>query len=371
MPAGAQMRLDLSIPANKGVARAFEELLQGKEVRGSQALGCEIKPVSPNLGFDLRLWAGYVFNIPLAEFKGMQRSRLSAVIKLEPLEPGGEAVYLGRRLGIPRIPDEPPKRLYVNAGGGFALGAGKYRASLVVADARGRACMKSWTIKAKEPRDGSSRLARGVISDATAGWKGFSGPAADAAVRRVTVVMNAYPVTRRRHLAALSWRDQSTLMNVLGSLLSHGGYHSARVMAFDLANRRVLYDEPEFGPRSFEALADALGSVNLGVVDYETLARGPTERQFLESLVKDISKRGYEGEIVFITPGTQSADRASELDEGVWEGLKRPSVLALLPRPVAEGPVIDIAKGGKGRIFSIYSPSDLASVVERMAAGRQ
>jgi len=32
--------------------------------------------------------------------------------------------------------------------------------------------------------------------------------------------------------------------------------------------------------------------------------------------------------------------------------------------------VIDVAKGAKGRIFSIYTPSDLASAVERMSSGR-
>ena len=184
------------------------------------------------------------------------------------------------------------------------------------------------------------------------------------------VVMNAYPVTRRRHLSALSWRDQSTLMNVLASLLARGGYHSARVIAFDLFNRQVVYDEAEFGPGSFDELADALGRVNLGTVSYETLAEGPTEHQFLESIVKEISKQGDRGEVVFITPPTEPPRRTGLRNEGVWEGLGRPSVLALLPRPVAEGAVIDVAKVAKGRILAIYSPADLASAVERMASAR-
>jgi hypothetical protein len=45
-------------------------------------------------------------------------------------------------------------------------------------------------------------------------------------------------------------------------------------------------------------------------------------------------------------------------------------VLALLPRPIAEGSVVEVAKGGKGRIFSIYTPADLASAVEQIASGR-
>jgi hypothetical protein len=159
-------------------------------------------------------------------------------------------------------------------------------------------------------------------------------------------------------------------MNVLASLLARGGYHSARVIAFDLYNRRVVYDEADFGPGTFDELADALGSVNLGTVTYETLSQGPGEHEFVESIVKEISMQARPGEIVFITPPTEPPRRAGARNEGVWEGLDRPSVLALLPRPVAEGSVIDVAKGAKGRIFSIYSPSDLASAVERMASAR-
>ena len=370
-PVCAQMRMDLTVPANRKAAGVFEDLWKKKDDRSRQALRCEIRQVGPSLGFDLRLWSGYSFSIPLTDFKGLQRARLSSIIKVEPLEPAGAPVYLGRRLTIPKIPDEPSKKLHASAGGGFTLGAGKYRASLLIADTRGRSCMKSWTIKAKEPRAGGSQLARGEVSDAYSGWSDFAAPAPGAAARRVTVIVNAYPVTRRRHLAALSWRDQSTLMNVLASLLSRGGYHSARVMAFDLLNRRVVFDETEFGPGSFDELADALGSVNLGTVNYKTLAQGPGERQFLESIVRDISKQPDPGEIVFITPPTQSPSRSSAPNNGVWEGLGRPAVLALLPRPVPEGAVIEVAKGAKGRIFSIYSPADLASAVERIASARQ
>jgi hypothetical protein len=369
-PLCAQVRLDPSTPANQKVVTGIEELWRQKGDGKRQTLDCEISSVPPNLGFDLRLWAGYTFNMPLTEFKGQNRARLSAVIRLEPLEPSGKAVYLGRRMTIPKIPDVPSKRLFVSASGGFALGAGRYQASLMIADGSGRWCAKSWTIKAKEPRGGASRLARGEVADAYAGWVGFRAPEAGELPRRATVVMNAYPVTRRRNVAALSWRDQSTLMNVLGSVLSRGGYHSARVVAIDLLNRQVVYDDQRFAPGSFDGLADALGSVNLATVDYRTLEQGPSEHQFLESVVKGISSGADPGEIVFITPPTQPPRRAGARNEGVWEGLRRPAVLALLPRPVPEGSVIDVAKGAKGRIFSIYTPSDLASAVERMASGR-
>jgi len=130
------------------------------------------------------------------------------------------------------------------------------------------------------------------VADAFDGWKGFDAPPPGASARRATILINVYPVTRRRHMAALSWRDQATLMNVLSSVVSRGGFHSARVVAFDLQRRQVVYDEPDFQPRSFEALADALSSVNLATIDYATLAEGPTEQQFLESTIKDLARQG-------------------------------------------------------------------------------
>jgi len=208
------------------------------------------------------------------------------------------------------------------------------------------------------------------VADAFDGWKGFDAPPPGASARRATILINVYPVTRRRHMAALSWRDQATLMNVLSSVVSRGGFHSARVVAFDLQRRQVVYDEPDFQPRSFEALADALSSVNLATIDYATLAEGPTEQQFLESTIKDLARQGDPGEMIFVSPQTRPAKASGPKNESIWEGLARPSVLALVPFPLPEGAVIDFAKSGKARVFSIYLPSDLASAVQKLATSR-
>ena len=92
LPAGAQMRLDMTAPANRGVVRAFEDFWKKKDDKSRQPLGCDVRQVGPGLGFDLRMWSGYAFTIPLTDFKGQKRARLSAVIKVEPLEPAGEPV---------------------------------------------------------------------------------------------------------------------------------------------------------------------------------------------------------------------------------------------------------------------------------------
>jgi hypothetical protein len=364
----AQRIIDAGDPVNRSLIQNFDRIWSTKDSKDRAALGCEIAFIPSELGFDLRLWTTYALSIRASEFAGANRTRMTALIKVEPLAPAGETVYLARRMAIPRIPLNPPKNVRVGANGGFALGEGKYRVRLTFVDQRGRSCMKQWTFKAKAGRRNASELDPGQVADASNGWAGFDAPPAGAAARHATIVINAYPVFRRRHMASLSWRDQVTLMNVLSSVLSRSGFHSARVVAFDLQRRQVIYNEPEFSPRSFEALSDALSSVDLTTIDYATLAKGPTERQFLERTIQDLTRQGDPGEIIFISPPTRPASGSGQKNDAIWEGHARPSVLALAPNPIPEGAVIDFAKSGKARVFSIYLPSDLAAAVNRIAA---
>ncbi len=365
----AQIRLDPHAPAHRRAVEAFDRLLASGAKQGPQ-LACRVERVPPRLGFDLRIWAGYLLSIPVREFSGQPKSAVTALIRIDPVEPPGPAVYLGRRLNVPEIPAVVPRNSVISAGGGFSLGPGRYRASIVLADVRGRTCLKQWNIKAKSAREGVPLLSPGEVASSSGAWKGFPSSVGRAASRPVTILIDAYPVFRRRHLVALSWRDQMTLLNVLGSVLAHGGFDSARVVVFDLARRQVVFDEPDFEPSSFDSLADALASVNLATVDYSTLSQGPTERGFLESLARDIARSVNPGKLVFIAPQRLPSFRTGPHDDSVWEGISRVSLLALLPTPVPEGPVAEFARSGKARVFSIYSPSDLASTIRRLASDR-
>lgn len=366
----AQRIIDPRDPANRNAIQTFDRIWSAKDSKDRAALGCEIAFIPSELGFDLRLWASYAFTIRASEFAGTSRTRMTALIQVEPLEPAGEPVYLARRMALPRIPANPPKNVRVGANGGFPLGEGKYRARLTIVDQRGRSCMKQWTFRAKAGRRNASELGPGQVADASDGWEGFDSPPAGTPARHATILVNAYPVYRRRHAEALSWRDQVTLRNVLGSVLSRGGFHSARVVAIDLQRREVVFDEANFQPRSFEAFADALSSVDLSTIAYATLAEGPTEHQFLESTIKDLARHGDPGEIIFISPQTRTGSGAGHKNSAVWEGLARPSVLSLAPAPLPEGAVVDFARSGKARVFSIYFPSDLAAAVQKLASHR-
>jgi hypothetical protein len=317
------------------------------------------------MGFDLQVWSGYAVAIPVSSFTPRIRPRLTTLIKVEPLAPQGEPVFLARLLRLPSIPERPPKQARFATGGGFSLGEGRYRVKLIVVDEKDRYCMKQWEVKAK-PGGGDRALKPGEVTDATAGWHGFPAAEDGKTRRKATVLINAYPVRLRRHSAVLSWRDQATLLNVLTAILSRGGFGSARVVAFDLNRKQVIFDEPAFRPSSFRSLTEAMGSVDISTVDYSILASGPSERQFLASLAQDMQKHTDAGDIIIVTPSTPPPDKPGPRIDSAWEGLDRPDVLALLPRPLPEGSVIDVAKGAKGRVFSIYSPSDLASALRKI-----
>jgi len=366
-PLAGQVRLDHRDAAHRQAINALNRILTANE-KPPSVLACRIDPIAPSLGFDLRLWAGYLAAIPAREFSGQGASAVTAMLRIDPIEPPGQSVYLGRKLNIPAIPATVPRRTYISAAGGFSLGAGRYRASVALADANGRVCLKQWNIKAKPGRGGVSLLAPGAVASSSGTWTGFRSPTGKAGARRATILIDAYPVYRRRHVANLSWRDRMTLLNVLNSVLSQSGFDGARVIAFDLGRRQVVFDEPVFQPASFDPLADALAKVNLATIDYSTLSHGPSERQFLASLVRGVAAAESPGQVIFLSPQRPSPLRAGPRDDSVWEGIPRPVLFSLLPRPVAEGPVADFARSGRARVFNIYLPSDLAPAVRRLTA---
>lgn len=368
-PLAAQTRLDPANRANRSVLETVDRIINSGR-KDAPALDCRLDPVPPSLGFDLRLWAGYRLAIPASEFAGKPRTAATAVVRVDPVEPAGRPVYLGRRIVVPAIPANIKKGLYMGAGGGFSVGAGRYKASMVLADAQGRICLKQWTVKAKAPRGGITLLAPGEVASSSGEWNGFPPAGGRTAARRAIIFIDAHPVYRRRNAATLSWRDQMTLLNVLNSVLSQGGFDSARVVAFDLSNRKVIFDDPDFQPASIDPLADALAAINLATVDYSTLSEGPSERQFLESLVATRTPSPERGELVFIAPNRRLWGRTGPRDDSVWEGFPRPWLISLLPAPVPEGAVVDFAKSGRARAFSVYSPSDLASALRRITTER-
>ena len=114
---------------------------------GPGTLKCEVRQLPPVLDYSFRFRAGYTVAVPLSQFQGPGH-RWTIMVRLQS-EPEGQPVYFVNRFRLPAVPGT---RIYGEAGGGYLLGEGSYRASFRLRDEAGRVCRADWNIEPNFPR---------------------------------------------------------------------------------------------------------------------------------------------------------------------------------------------------------------------------
>jgi hypothetical protein len=363
---GAQTRFDAEAAAGRSVVGIFERALEDRSLEG---LDCQVRTQPARLSFDLQIFTGYEFTLPLRQFEAGKQGLLLNVFRVTPNKPEGAAVWFVRRWPLPEFPEKSvqSRRTYLQLGGGFIVGPGEYQVDWLLLDGRDRVCRKSWKVKAKEARAKSLGIEEGLVDDdrRLMAWKG-PGEQAGAEARRATIFLHAAPTFRRRVYTRLSFWDRRLLLTSLRNTVERGGFTAARVVVFDLERRQVLFEAEEFGAGEYRRLGRVLGEVDLATIDYGTLSSGETEWAFLEKMVG--RERGREADaVVFITPAWRDGQRRQRLREGFWEGGAPVFAVALAPAVrYTTGAVVDFAKALRGRVLSVYQPMDLAAATERL-----
>jgi hypothetical protein len=364
---GAQMRFDAGERAGSPVREAFDRAFHN---RGAASLACEVRPQPARLSFDLQIFTGYEFTVPLRQFQAGKRGLLLNVFRVTPRKPEGEPVWFIRRWPVPQLPPTAvaTRQNFFQLGGGFIVGPGDYQVDWILIDATDRACRKSWRIRARESRAESLGIQPGSVDDdrRLMQWRGPAGNAADP--RRATILLHAAPTFRRRTYTRLSFYDRRLLTASLVNTIDRGGLTAARVVVFDLERRRVVFETPEFNQRELQRLTRLLGEVDLATIDFETLASGPSEWRFLEELLAAERKRETQPDAyIFITPAWRDGERRQRLSESLLEGLPRMFALALAPfGRYTTGTVLDFAKAARARTYNVFQPNDLATATERL-----
>ncbi len=364
---GAQTRFDVKGRAGAPVAAAFERALNN---RNAPRLECQVRSQPARLSYDLQIFTGYEFTVPLRQFEAEKRGLLLNVFRVTPRKPEREPVWFLRRWPVPELPKEvvASGRNYLQLGGGFIVGPGEYQVDWLLLDADDRVCRKSWRIRARESRAESLGIEPGYVDDDRR-LMAWHGPEAGAdSPRRGTIFLHAAPTFRRRTYTRLSFWDRRVLMASLLNTIDRGGFTQARVVVFDLQRRQVLFESGNFGGGELRRLGQALGEVDLASIDYETLVSGPTEWQFLEQLLASEKEKSEPSDAyVFITPAWRDGVRRQRLGEALLEGLPKVFALALAPfGRYTTGTVLDFAKAARGRTFNVFQPNDLAAATERL-----
>ena len=343
--------------------RLVENMQRAIDDHGPSPLSCHVEAVPPRLGYSFRFFAGFYTTLPAKQLETGKNNRLVAFLRVT-AQPGGEEHYFFHPLNVPTIPEDPGKT-QLEFGGGFYLGDGNYKVDWLLADQRNRVCTRSWVVrtpKAKVPllvKEGSIQPL-GLES-----WKGFSGKKASTEAK-VTVFLSAMPLYRRRNLSKLPTYDLAVLLSSLTSLLDSSKYSHARVVAFDLLSKRVLFEQDEFTPAGYKQLRDKLENETYGTIDYQTLKRGVNDRILLGDLLsKETGYADKSDAVVFLGAEGSPADKLPSLFAEYRLGLSRLYYVffARFPQPTQDV-MYQFVRAGKGRILNLFGPRDLVNAIK-------
>lgn len=359
VPAAAQILVD---PATKDGARVAEYFRSARA--GKPSLRCQIVSVPPRMGFDFRMWSGYRVMLPARQFQG-QASELAILFRVKSRHPPVlESLFFTGRFGLPAVGDPKGREFYFE--GGFHLGPGAYDVELVVADREDRVCTKDWTVKADAGKIEGGLAPNTVSGFSSNRWRGFA--AAENRTGRLTVLLHAAPVTRRRFATKLSPVDRMILLNSLVSLLNRSRYAAARVVAFDIDGRRILFEAEDFTPQSYRTLARTLDKVEFGTIDINKLNKARPDKLLADLLEKEQNAKQQADRVVFLGPAHRIAGKM--LDEVREVKLELPptyyftfSFLRMSPDDWIDRVVKKLARG---KTVPIASPEDLSRAIARL-----
>ena len=324
-------------------------------------LACHVEAIRPRLGYSFRFFSGFYATIPARQLDTGKGNRLVAFFRVE-AESGGGPHYFFHPLNVPEIPQDPGK-VELEAGGGFYVGDGNYSVDWILVDQKDRVCTRSWTVKTPKTKF-ALLVPAGVIQPlGLESWKGFNEKKTSEA--KMTVFLSAMPIYRRRMLSKLPPYDLAILLSSLTTLLDSSKYTHARVVAFDLLSKRVLFEQDEFDPAGYKRLRDKLETQSYGTIDYQTLARGLTDRKLFEEILKQETARSNKSDaVVFLGAEGAPADKLPPVFAEYRQSLSRLYYVffARFPQPVQDI-MYQFVHGGKGKVVNLFSPPDLVNAI--------
>ena len=361
-----QLLLNPGSPQERELKRFFDSA-EGVKESPDKRLRCGVFTFPTRLSFGFQHWTGYDISMPVRQFATRGRERAMVVtLRVTPETPGKTPSYFYSKAAFPR--KAPPQfwttgNAEMNLGGGFVVGEGKYRVNLWVMDSAGRSCRKDWKVEARSPGIPLQIGPGEVAETGMESWKGMTGGSG-----KLSVLIHAAPMFRRRIMTKLSAWDRAVLLNSLRSLLDTGGYAEAKVKVFDFDGRRVIFESDNFGSADFDRLMDALMNLNIGTVSYDTL-KGVNEEGFLSNLVREeVDQKQPSDAVVFLGPSWRWGQKISPLLRELRAQLPTTYYVSLTPWNATATDLLEkfVKAGPKGKVLTVYQPIDLAKAIREI-----
>lgn len=181
---------------------------------GDDQSGCEVSQLKLRLIFSLRLQAGYVARLPLAQSQG-QGQKWVVLIRITPQEGNGDPVYLS---DVAQFPEGGVIGQESKIEGSYWLGEGRYAVKFLMFDSRGDVCRKDWQIDARQ-NSGVSKF-KPILAPGTVGGSLGTGGVRTAGAKpidRLTILLHAASVLQRQTL--LGPLDKTMLLDGIVALM--------------------------------------------------------------------------------------------------------------------------------------------------------
>jgi hypothetical protein len=352
-------------PARVGsMVKALERQADEKPLR------CEVTPIKAALNFGFRFQAGYVVHVPMNQYSGPDHG-WAMLTRVTPEGGGQQPVYLGSRVRLPPI---PKTKVDIEVGGGYLLGEGRYDVDWTLLDDTGRVCRGSWRVDARlgrHERQVNVAMPRDTVADFTLrGRSGRGRGADDAAPIRLTVLLDAAPLVPFR--TRLRASDRVVLLGLLSSLLERVPARSVRLVIFNLDQQKTLLRQDALAPNALGRVAQALNSVELGLVDYHVLQNPHGHVDFLAGLMNQELRAETPSDVVVILgPETRYGDKvpqaALEEPHGAVPQFFNLQFKAYTRAAASLPDSISLATAKlKGRTIVIRTPADFAKAIEQI-----
>lgn len=329
---------------------------------GEGALACRVSQLPPVLNFSFRFQSGYHAELPLRQFEG-EAQELQFALRVT-AENRKEPVYLLQTVAAPGLPGRA--RGSIEVSGAFSLGEGSYDVAIAIHDNKGRFYRRNWSITAergKRDQSISVPLPEGAVGPLIVqDWEGT--PGINAGDRRLTVLLHAAPMLPGHTYFGLF--DRALLLNSLASLLDQTSFRSARVVAFNLDQQRILFSSDAFDAQGFRELSSALNGLNLQTVSVGVLKNTSGYANILSKLSqRELNRRSRSDAVVFLGPATHYMGKARVPPRE----REKPQFFYFEYKPywrrVAELPdvIASLVHALRGKIIIIHTPHDFANAI--------
>lgn len=260
-------------------------ILSGSENRDD--LPCQVTPLDPRLRFDLQYQAGYRVTMPLKALAGSGNS-LRVLIRVKPLDGSSEPTYFTDRFDVPAIEEDSKGEAALP--GSYMLGPGEYKIDWLMRDRAEKVCASHWTVETNAledfeelasvgrpytvgPKEQEVFLAEPPVQKASTGG------------RYVKLIVNFTPPDPTD--VRMKPYDLQNLVAMLRAISREPQIGSFSVIAFNMQEERVIFEEHDVSRINFPALGDAVDSIQGGQIEFSQLQDEESDTRFLSGLIQE------------------------------------------------------------------------------------